>query len=250
MLDFGVAKATDALSDSSIDPTRTGALLGTPFYMSPEQAQGLKSVDHRTDLWALGVVAFECLTGVRPFSAEALGPLIGKIIAGPIPSLSLAAPDARLSPELDAWTVKALARDPGARFASAKELSEAFMVAAGTTESLGRDGPSMGDVSVQASRGATGGAFAADTISTDGDVAFGPTLPGHSPPGPRPVSPAMSGQTLPLSAVVPRLAPSPPSAPAQTAAAPARSPLPWIVAAVVLGALAVALALVLALRRS
>jgi serine/threonine protein kinase len=136
VLDFGVAKATDALSDSSIDPTRTGTLVGTPFYMSPEQAQGLKTLDYRTDFWAMGVVVFECLTGARPFSAEALGPLIGKIMAGRMPVPSVTAPDANLSRDVDAWVARALSRDPAGRFASAKEMSEAFMVASGATDSF------------------------------------------------------------------------------------------------------------------
>src|SRR5690606_4048356 len=66
ILDFGVAKVPDLLGDSSLDPTKTGTLLGTPYYMSPEQAQGLKQIDHRSDLWAIGVITFECLTGKRP----------------------------------------------------------------------------------------------------------------------------------------------------------------------------------------
>ncbi|MGD0525276.1 MAG: serine/threonine-protein kinase [Polyangiaceae bacterium] len=228
VLDFGVAKATDALSDSSIDPTRTGALLGTPYYMSPEQAQGLKSVDYRTDLWAMGVVVYECLTGFRPFSAEALGPLIGKILAGSIPPPSLAAPDAKLPPEIDAWMVKALARDPNARFGSAKELAESFMVAAGTQESLGRDGSSR-DVNA-AARPRTG-------VSPDsfGDTIGTSTLPLDN-----------LGGTLVMAPAQPAPAPAPALAPAP---APARSPLPWILAVVVLGILVAGMTLVLVLRR-
>jgi serine/threonine-protein kinase len=141
ILDFGVAKVTDILAVTGMDPTRTGALLGTPYYMSPEQAQGLKSVDHRSDLWSLAVVAFECLTGRRPFTAPALGPLIGKILGGPIPVPSGAAPDANLPPELDAWMTRALARDPSARAASAKELADSFLLAAGVADTLDRGTP-------------------------------------------------------------------------------------------------------------
>ena len=136
VLDFGIAKAPDALSLAGIDPTRTGALLGTPYYMSPEQAQGLKTVDTRSDLWSLGVVAFECLTGHRPFLAAALGPLIAKILGGPIPVPSQVAVDARLPAEIDAWMRKALSRAPADRFASAKELAESFLIAAGTADTF------------------------------------------------------------------------------------------------------------------
>jgi RNA polymerase sigma factor (sigma-70 family) len=125
ILDFGVAKAI-GLSDSPSVGTATGDLLGTPSYMSPEQALGAKSVDHRTDIWALGVIVFECLTGVRPFEAPTLGSLVAKILTGPIPVPSRAAPEAALAPEIDAWTACALARDPSERFASAADLAASF----------------------------------------------------------------------------------------------------------------------------
>jgi serine/threonine-protein kinase len=132
VLDFGLAKATDPLQTGGADPTRTGALLGTPHYMSPEQAQGLRTIDHRSDLWTLGVVAFECLAG-RPFRAPSLMAIIEKVLVAPIPAPSEVAPDADIPPEIDAWMKKALARPPGDRFGSARELAEAFMIAAGVT---------------------------------------------------------------------------------------------------------------------
>src|SRR5262249_19572473 len=66
VLDFGIAKmqsSTGASSGGLTSNTKTGAVLGTPFYMSPEQARGLRGVDHRTDVWSLGVIAFRCVTG-------------------------------------------------------------------------------------------------------------------------------------------------------------------------------------------
>jgi serine/threonine-protein kinase len=132
VLDFGLAKATDPLHTGGADPTRTGALLGTPHYMSPEQAQGLRTIDHRSDLWTLGVVAFECLAG-RPFRAPNLMAIIEKVLVAPIPAPSEVAPDANIPPEVDAWMKKALSRAPGDRFGSARELAEAFMIAAGVT---------------------------------------------------------------------------------------------------------------------
>lgn len=143
VLDFGVAKVSDEIMLDGVDPTRTGALLGTPFYLSPEQARGLRTLDHRADLWSLGVVAFECLTGRRPFAAHAMGPLIAKITVGPIPLPSQLAPELRLPLDVDRWMSQALCRDPIGRFASAMEMADAFGVATGVLDSIptDRDGP-------------------------------------------------------------------------------------------------------------
>jgi DNA-directed RNA polymerase specialized sigma24 family protein len=107
-------------------PARTGDLVGIPYYMSPEQAQGLTGVGPEADLWAVGVIAFECVTGVRPVQAPALGRLVVKLLAGPIPLPSQAAPEVSVPPAFDAWMVQALARSPKARFGSATELAEAL----------------------------------------------------------------------------------------------------------------------------
>ncbi|APR88188.1 Putative serine/threonine-protein kinase pknH [Minicystis rosea] len=125
VLDFGIAKVS---SPATGNQTKTGAILGTPYYMSPEQAQGTKTVDHRTDLWALAVVVFECLTGKLPFVSDAFGDLVLKIIVEeiPVPSRVAAVPAG-----FDAWWAHAVARDPAARFQSAKEMSEALADALG-----------------------------------------------------------------------------------------------------------------------
>jgi serine/threonine-protein kinase len=126
VLDFGIAKISGPGTGSQ---TKTGAIMGTPYYMSPEQAQGTKSVDHRTDLWALGVVAYQCLTGALPFVSEAFGDLVLKIIVEPIPIPSKIAP---VPPGFDAWWARAVDRDPAARFQSAKEQVDALAEALGT----------------------------------------------------------------------------------------------------------------------
>ncbi len=133
ILDFGIAKVTDSLTSDGVDPTETGALLGTPYYVSPEQARGLKDIDFHADLWSLGVVAFECLTGHRPFRAEAVGPLLATIVHGLIPVASATEPKAGLTPAIDAWMQRVLQREPSARFGSAMEMAEAFWAAAGLT---------------------------------------------------------------------------------------------------------------------
>jgi serine/threonine protein kinase len=124
VLDFGVAKvATAALGGEQGTRTRTGSILGTPYYMSPEQAQGNKAVDHRSDLWSLGVIAFECLLGQRPFYSDGLGDLVLQICIRdiPIPSQIGSVPLG-----FDAWFARAVARDPEARFQSARELTDAL----------------------------------------------------------------------------------------------------------------------------
>ncbi|MBW2458572.1 MAG: serine/threonine protein kinase, partial [Deltaproteobacteria bacterium] len=133
ILDFGIAKVTDNLTSDGVAPTETGALLGTPYYVSPEQARALKDIDFRADLWSLGVVAFQCLTGHRPFYADAVGPLLATIVHGIIPVASAAEPKAGLTPAIDAWMQRVLQREPTARFGSAMEMAEAFWAAAGLT---------------------------------------------------------------------------------------------------------------------
>jgi len=126
ILDFGIAKRA---TPDDVESTRTGEVLGSPQYMSPEQARGLKAVDHRSDLWSLGVILFRALTGELPFQGEAVGDIIYKICTDPIPRASGLAPD--LPPAFDAFFERALARDPGQRYPSAGEMAAGFAEAAG-----------------------------------------------------------------------------------------------------------------------
>ncbi|MGO8998306.1 MAG: serine/threonine-protein kinase [Polyangiaceae bacterium] len=126
VLDFGIAKRVQADIPSH---TTEGAMLGTPVYMSPEQAQGAKGVDYRSDLWALAVIAFRCLTGVLPFRSESLADLLVKIIVHPLPVPSQITVD--VPPGFDAWWARAASRDPNRRFQSAKELAQTLVDALG-----------------------------------------------------------------------------------------------------------------------
>jgi serine/threonine-protein kinase len=124
LLDFGIAKGANVgLMDSG---TRTGAMIGSPFYMSPEQLVGAKDIDAKTDLWSVGVVAFEALTGRRAFDAETVGALALKIHNEPIPLPSQVNPE--LS-SLDAWFSQACAKKPSERYASAKEMADSLSAA-------------------------------------------------------------------------------------------------------------------------
>jgi serine/threonine-protein kinase len=132
VLDFGIAKIRGTAGSAPLsNSTKTGAVLGTPYYMSPEQARGMRDIDHRTDLWSLGVIVFKCVTGVLPFEGESLGDLLVKICTTPVPVPSQVLPG--LSHAFDAWFARALDRDPQKRFATASEMSDALSYACGVS---------------------------------------------------------------------------------------------------------------------
>jgi hypothetical protein len=121
LLDFGIAKV-DAVASASRTGTAEGALLGTPLYMSPEQARGAR-VDARSDLWSLAIIAFECLCGRPPFGGGSLAELLVEILSGPLPVPSTVAP---VPLAFDGWFEKAASRDPALRFGSAREMVDAL----------------------------------------------------------------------------------------------------------------------------
>ncbi len=124
VLDFGLAKRLlqDELSllTSSAAHTRTGMLIGTPHYMSPEQMLG-REVDHRTDIFSLGVVMYELVVGQKPFLGRTVGETINSVVNQPAQPLGLDNPV--FSPALDSIILKCLEKDPEKRYASAKELA-------------------------------------------------------------------------------------------------------------------------------
>jgi serine/threonine-protein kinase len=122
ILDFGIAKTTD-LGDAQAS-TETGVLMGSVHYMSPEQIRSSRAVDHRSDLWSIGVILYRALGGRLPFPGEKLGDVLVRVCTDAFPPLSSIAPD--LPPGIDAFFARALARDPDQRFQSAMEMAEAF----------------------------------------------------------------------------------------------------------------------------
>jgi serine/threonine-protein kinase len=113
----------DALKFTQVVGTKLGTLLGTPQYMSPEQVRGSSTVDHRTDLWALAIIACECLTGRYPFPGTSIGDLSVQICTerplapstlGPVPS------------GFDQWFFKGTSKKPSGRFASVEEMADAL----------------------------------------------------------------------------------------------------------------------------
>ncbi|MCA9682553.1 MAG: serine/threonine protein kinase [Myxococcales bacterium] len=123
VLDFGIAKLAPGLRAGDSPRTQTGAMLGTPDYMAPEQIENAQRVDHRADLWSIAVMTYECLTGVRPFRANSLVELIREVCFGtPVPASKLAV----VPRGFDAWFERAVNHNLQRRFASAEELLEAL----------------------------------------------------------------------------------------------------------------------------
>lgn len=147
VLDFGIAKTHDDAPSSHL--TSTGAVVGTPHTMSPEQILSSKHVDFRSDLWSLGVVAYQCVTGELPFTGDTFGAIaiaIDRATYAPASSYRSGLP-----PAMDAWFARALARDVKARFGSAREMSEELFKAVGVSKS-----PDTGDSSISGQRPGAG----------------------------------------------------------------------------------------------
>jgi len=124
LLDFGISKFNQLSGDSGFSMTRTGAVMGTPYYMAPEQAKGAKDMDHRVDLYAAGVILYESVTGEVPFNADTFNELLFKIVLEEPRPVQQLAPD--IDPGMAAIINKSMARDPAARFQSAKEFQLAL----------------------------------------------------------------------------------------------------------------------------
>lgn len=122
ILDFGIAKL--AGDEPGKIKTRTGIVMGTPVYMSPEQCRGMSNIDARSDIYALGCVLFTMLCGRPPFEAEGSGDLIIAHVRDTPPTPSTVAPG--IPPELDAVVLRCLAKDPAQRFQSTAELVHAL----------------------------------------------------------------------------------------------------------------------------
>ena len=125
LLDFGIAKG--ATVEKLDEKTKTGTMVGSPYYMSPEQLVGAKDVDFHTDLWSTAVVAFEAMTGTRPFEGETIGALALRIHTE-APPVASSRCDA-INAATDAWFERAFQRKPEDRFGSAREMADALVVA-------------------------------------------------------------------------------------------------------------------------
>ena len=126
VLDFGVAKVKmEVFHETTLSVTRTGSILGTPLYMSPEQVRRASSIDASADVWSLGVLLFECLTGQLPWGPiDGFGELIAAILTNQLPMVQDLAP--WVKPELAEIVQRAISRDLSYRFRTAGELCDAL----------------------------------------------------------------------------------------------------------------------------
>lgn len=133
LIDFGISRAVGEARSTlrSSLPTMEGIIVGTPHYLSPEQARGVKDVDHRTDIYAMGVIVYEGLTGVLPFDHENVGDLLIKITTTAAAPVSTYRP--LLGQPLSDVVERAMARDREARYQSALEMRDALIEAAEKT---------------------------------------------------------------------------------------------------------------------
>jgi serine/threonine protein kinase len=236
VLDFGIAKLQMPQPGDSVK-TRTGTLMGTPVYMSPEQCRGTKLVDHRSDVYSLGIIFYEMLIGQPPFISEGFGELVNMHLNVPPPSARVGRPE--VSEQMDAIILKMLAKSPDDRYPDMGSLTGALRLAAGPPFSVHRSSPELSHAPTQARTPAptplpssharvttfqTGtGEIGPQTVATGGGrgklVAAGAALLalgggayfflGGSKPDPTPIAVAAAPKPAPIAAPSPAPAPIP-----------------------------------------
>jgi len=150
VLDFGIAKVpigeVSAASNKGQIITKAGMVFGTPEYMAPEQALG-QPVDGRADLYALGVILFEMITGNRPFSGDDKVSILGLQLSTPAPKIKERAPGADVSASVEQIVEKLLAKDVATRFQKADDVAAAIESVIGPPRSTQASSPGFGNLS-------------------------------------------------------------------------------------------------------
>jgi serine/threonine-protein kinase len=244
VLDFGLSKPpkTDAL-DASL--TQANAIMGSPFYMSPEQIRSLKGLDSRGDIWSIGVILYQLIAGVRPFEAESLGALFLMIGADAPASLKDHRPDA--PDALVAAVMRCLEKDPPRRTQSVSELALALAPfgtegSALSVERIVRLLP-VTALPVRGSITSENDPLRPDSLMPGAAGAAKPgSMPPPAPPPPGATEAARSGSMQAVTSSVPAgsasgasSAPSAPPAPAAEAPRKSRAPLLVVAAIAALG---------------
>ncbi len=134
VLDFGISK----MRSGGDRLTQTGQIIGTPHYMSPEQAQGELNLDHRSDVYSFGAIMYEMFTGRLPYQADTVQQILVKLLTEDPPPPRTRRPD--LPPDIEAVILRCMARDPDARYASMSELDQALLAL--WSAHMGQDAPS------------------------------------------------------------------------------------------------------------
>lgn len=228
LLDFGIAKTFD---DASTQLTATGFVLGTPQYMSPEQAAG-RPIDGRSDLYSLGIILYEMLIGEVPFNDPSTPAVLVKHLTEPPSPPSSRRPDVAVSPVLESIALRLLAKEPADRYQSADEFVAALPDAAGPTVAvprvdqdatvvLGSTPPSAMPARAPSQADAT---VVAAPLSTS--ASYAPTvMPMPTPPSAAAAGAAAAAATA-ATVMGAGAATKPPAAPAPAAATPRQATVP------------------------
>ncbi|MBA3541177.1 MAG: protein kinase [Deltaproteobacteria bacterium] len=217
VLDFGIAKLRDESRSGLNAMTQAGDMLGTPQYMAPEQIRG-EAIDGRADVYALGCLMYEMLTGRMAFEAPTIMAMLSKHLVEEVEAPSKRRPDLNLSPAVDQLVLAALIKDPARRPATMELFGEQITALYQTLPADARSGAS----SVMSTPMSAVMGVPSPTPSTAG---FAPTMPPPSTPAPFGGMPATAHAGPP-----PQLAPSPfaaPPVPPYSPPAPYSSPAPY-----------------------
>ena len=172
VLDFGISKAqgSSALAASPSALTSTKAMLGSPLYMSPEQLRSSKSVDHRADIWAMGIILYELITGHLPFMGDSLGELFAAILETDPAPLRTRVPE--VPPGLDDIVLRCLQRRPEHRIQTVTELAEALAPYASASASASAQ-PMLAGTAMLPSGGVMPAGFSSGSLPQQGAVTPG-----------------------------------------------------------------------------
>jgi serine/threonine protein kinase len=201
ILDFGISKDLVAAGGTLGEQTQSGAFVGTPRYLSPEQTLNPKAASPLSDQYAVGIMLYECLTGRSPFAGEVPYALMHAILTAPVVPPSQVEP--RVDPSMDALVLRAMDRDPKGRFPSMRALARALREQAGARASLPPARPSREPPSSLPAAARLGRALDASTTARSGTL----SQPGSSK-GSKPASSERAAARQPRD--LPPLAPTEP----------------------------------------